>query len=149
MFSHIDQHIPIVDLVEIGRSLHPYHSSSHSSLTRGASSLRLLLDCIRKVASWHCNSKIHSKIILKLFNCQDFQFVFCFFSFSVAFFPLHVGDHVFIEEDSIVNAAQVGSYVHIGKNCVIVSVAGFTIAVYGGLASKSPQNQGCFSSEEM
>ena len=41
--------------------------------------------------------------------------------FSVAFFPLHIGDHVFIEEDSIINAAQVGSYVHIGRNCVIVS----------------------------
>ncbi|XP_005096530.1 dynactin subunit 5 [Aplysia californica] len=41
------------------------------------------------------------------------------FSKGVAFFPLHIGDHVLIEEDSIVNAAQVGSYVHIGKNCVI------------------------------
>ena len=39
----------------------------------------------------------------------------------VAFFPLHIGDHVIIEEDCVVNAAQVGSYVHIGKNCVIVS----------------------------
>ncbi|XP_041362911.1 dynactin subunit 5-like [Gigantopelta aegis] len=41
------------------------------------------------------------------------------FSKGVAFFPLHIGDHVMIEEDSIVNAAQVGSYVHIGKNCII------------------------------
>ncbi|XP_022321349.1 dynactin subunit 5-like [Crassostrea virginica] len=41
------------------------------------------------------------------------------FSKGVAFFPLHIGDHVFIGEDSIVNAAQVGNYVHIGKNCVI------------------------------
>jgi len=39
----------------------------------------------------------------------------------VAFFPLHIGDHVIIEEDCVVNAAQIGSYVHIGKNCVIVS----------------------------
>lgn len=46
---------------------------------------------------------------------------------SVAFFPLHIGDHVFIGEDSIVNAAQVGSYVHIGKNCVIVS---FILSMY-------------------
>lgn len=45
-----------------------------------------------------------------------------FLPFSVAFFPLHIGDHVFIDDDSIVNAAQVGSYVHIGKNCVIVSI---------------------------
>lgn len=42
--------------------------------------------------------------------------------FRVAFFPLHIGDHVFIEEDCVVNAAQIGSYVHIGKNCVIVSL---------------------------
>ena len=42
---------------------------------------------------------------------------------SVAFFPLHIGDHVFIDEDCVVNAGQVGSYVHIGKNCVIVSTS--------------------------
>nr|VZI48949.1 unnamed protein product [Spirometra erinaceieuropaei] len=41
------------------------------------------------------------------------------FSKGVAFFPLHIGDHVFIGEDSIINAAQIGSYVHIGKNCVV------------------------------
>lgn len=44
-----------------------------------------------------------------------------FRTYRVAFFPLHIGDHVFIEEDCVVNAAQIGSYVHIGKNCVIVS----------------------------
>ncbi|PIK46973.1 putative dynactin subunit 5 isoform X2 [Apostichopus japonicus] len=41
------------------------------------------------------------------------------FSKGVAFFPLHIGDHVFIDEECIINAAQIGSYVHIGKNCVI------------------------------
>ncbi|KAK6170298.1 dynactin subunit 5 [Patella vulgata] len=41
------------------------------------------------------------------------------FSRGVAFFPLHIGDNVFIGEDSVVNAAQIGSFVHIGKNCVI------------------------------
>ncbi|XP_064607454.1 dynactin subunit 5-like [Liolophura sinensis] len=41
------------------------------------------------------------------------------FSKGVAFFPLHIGDHVFIDEDSIINAAHIGCYVHIGKNCVI------------------------------
>jgi len=41
------------------------------------------------------------------------------FSKGVAFFPLHIGDHVFIDEDTVVNAAHVGSYVYIGKNCVI------------------------------
>lgn len=41
------------------------------------------------------------------------------FSKGVAFFPLHIGDNVFIEEDCIVNAAQIGSNVYIGKNCII------------------------------
>lgn len=38
----------------------------------------------------------------------------------VAFFPLTIGDHVFVGERSIVNASVVGSYVYIGKNVVIV-----------------------------
>jgi len=38
---------------------------------------------------------------------------------GVSFFPLHVGDHVVIEEGTVVNAAQVGSCVHIGKNGAI------------------------------
>jgi carbonic anhydrase/acetyltransferase-like protein (isoleucine patch superfamily) len=38
----------------------------------------------------------------------------------VAFFPLQIGDHVFIGEGSIVNAAVVNSYVYIGKDVVIV-----------------------------
>nr|CAD7197353.1 unnamed protein product [Timema douglasi] len=41
------------------------------------------------------------------------------FSKGVAFFPLHMGDHVFIGEGSVVNAAVVGSYINIGKDCVI------------------------------
>ena len=45
----------------------------------------------------------------------------CLF-FSVAFFPLHMGDHVFVGEHSVISAAVVGSYVYIGKNCVIVSM---------------------------
>lgn len=53
--------------------------------------------------------------------CPDAA-LFIFSFHSVAFFPLHIGDHVFIEEDCVVNAAQIGSYVHVGKNCVIVSM---------------------------
>ncbi|XP_034949357.1 dynactin subunit 5 [Chelonus insularis] len=41
------------------------------------------------------------------------------FSKGVAFFPLQMGDHVFIGERTVINAAVVGSYVYIGKNVVI------------------------------
>ncbi|XP_075220077.1 dynactin 5, p25 subunit [Lycorma delicatula] len=41
------------------------------------------------------------------------------FSKGVAFFPLHMGDHVFVGENSVINAAAVGSYVYIGNNVVI------------------------------
>jgi len=37
----------------------------------------------------------------------------------IAFFPLNIGDHVMIEDDCVIVAASIGSYVHIGKNCVI------------------------------
>ncbi|XP_012270314.1 dynactin subunit 5 isoform X2 [Orussus abietinus] len=41
------------------------------------------------------------------------------FSKGIAFFPLQMGDHVFVGERAVVNAAVVGSYVYIGKNAVI------------------------------
>ncbi|EAT40725.1 AAEL007566-PA [Aedes aegypti] len=41
------------------------------------------------------------------------------FSKGVAFFPLQIGDHVFIGEGAIVSAASIGSYVYIGKNAVV------------------------------
>ncbi|CAG9800472.1 unnamed protein product [Chironomus riparius] len=41
------------------------------------------------------------------------------FSKGVAFFPLHIGDHVYIGENSVISAASIGSYVYIGKNAVI------------------------------
>lgn len=36
-----------------------------------------------------------------------------------AFFAMEMGDHVYIGENSVINASVVGSFVHIGKNCVI------------------------------
>jgi dynactin-5 len=41
------------------------------------------------------------------------------FSKGVAFFPVHIGDHVYIDSDCVLMGAQIGAYVHIGKNCVI------------------------------
>ncbi|XP_076302510.1 dynactin subunit 5-like [Lasioglossum baleicum] len=41
------------------------------------------------------------------------------FSRGVAFFPLTMGDHVFVGERAVVNAAIVSSYIYIGKNAVI------------------------------
>ena len=43
------------------------------------------------------------------------------FPYSGAFYPLQIGDNVYIGEGTVVNASAVGSYVYIGKNCVIVS----------------------------
>lgn len=44
--------------------------------------------------------------------------------YRLAFFPLYIGEHVYIGEGAIVSAAAVGSYVYIGKNAVIVSDVG-------------------------
>ncbi|KZZ93640.1 Trimeric LpxA-like protein [Ascosphaera apis ARSEF 7405] len=42
---------------------------------------------------------------------------------SFSYFPLKIGDHVFIGERAVVEAANVGSHVHIGANAVIGSMA--------------------------
>ena len=71
--------------------------------------------------------------------------MFSFF-YSVAFFPLHIGDHVFIEEDCVVNAAQIGSYVHVGKNCVIVSMLAWLAEQPHSPLSSCPSHQWAFAS---
>ncbi|CAG8451960.1 5908_t:CDS:2 [Funneliformis caledonium] len=38
---------------------------------------------------------------------------------TFSYYPMKIGDHVSIGEGSIVEAATIGSFVHIGKNCVI------------------------------
>ncbi|EEH42066.1 dynactin subunit 5 [Paracoccidioides lutzii Pb01] len=40
-----------------------------------------------------------------------------------SFFPLKMGDHVFVGEKAVVEAATVGNHVHIGKEAVIGSMA--------------------------
>lgn len=75
-----------------------------------------------------------------------FFFVLFFFFYSVAFFPLHIGDHVFIEEDCVVNAAQIGSYVHVGKNCVIVSMLTWLAEQPHSPLSSCPSHQWAFAS---
>jgi carbonic anhydrase/acetyltransferase-like protein (isoleucine patch superfamily) len=59
--------------------------------------------------------------ITKCNNYYEFLVDRFFYIFRVAFFPLQIGDHVYIGENSIVNAAVVNSYVYIGKNVTIVS----------------------------
>ena len=44
------------------------------------------------------------------------------FPYSGAFYPLQIGDNVIIGEDSVINASSIGSFVYVGKNCVIVSL---------------------------
>ena len=39
-------------------------------------------------------------------------------NFSFAFFPMHIGDYVVIEDDCVINAASIGSFVHIGKSSI-------------------------------
>ncbi|VDK49444.1 unnamed protein product [Anisakis simplex] len=41
------------------------------------------------------------------------------FSRGLTFFPVHIGDHVFIENDCVIMAAQIGAYVHIGHDAVV------------------------------
>ena len=40
-----------------------------------------------------------------------------------SFFPLRIGDHVFIGERSVVEAATIGNYVHVGREVVIGNMA--------------------------
>jgi dynactin-5 len=49
-------------------------------------------------------------------NCSKIPFI------RGAFYPLQVGDNVIIGDNTIVNASAIGSYVYIGKNCIIVSL---------------------------
>jgi serine acetyltransferase len=39
---------------------------------------------------------------------------------TFSFYPMKLGDHVFIGEGAVVEAAMVGSFVHIGAGSVIV-----------------------------
>ena len=42
-----------------------------------------------------------------------------------SFVPMQIGEHVVIERDSLVEAAQIGSFVHIGQNCTVVCLSQF------------------------
>ena len=42
---------------------------------------------------------------------------------TFTYMPLRMGDHVYIGQGTVVQAATVGSYVHIGKNCTISEFA--------------------------
>ena len=36
-----------------------------------------------------------------------------------SYYPLRIGDHVWIKQDSIIEAATIGSFVLIGQNCMV------------------------------
>ncbi|PVU94881.1 hypothetical protein BB559_002893 [Furculomyces boomerangus] len=55
--------------------------------------------------------------------CKIFKGVF-------GYFPMKISDHVFVGENSIVEAASIGSYVYIGKNCIIGRFAIIKDCVY-------------------
>ena len=38
---------------------------------------------------------------------------------QLKYFTLHIGEHVFIDQNSIICASKIGNNVHIGKNCII------------------------------
>ncbi|KAF7585074.1 hypothetical protein BBP40_000945, partial [Aspergillus hancockii] len=40
-----------------------------------------------------------------------------------SFYPLKIGDHVFVGERAVVEAASVGNHVHVGKEAVVGSMA--------------------------
>lgn len=39
------------------------------------------------------------------------------------YYPMKIGDHVHVGANTIVEAATIGNYVEIGKNCVIVRLS--------------------------
>lgn len=41
------------------------------------------------------------------------------FKGGIAYFPLAIGDYVAIEDNCVISAASIGSYVHIGKGSII------------------------------
>ncbi|CAG7960510.1 unnamed protein product [Penicillium olsonii] len=40
-----------------------------------------------------------------------------------SFYPLKIGDHVFVGEGAVIEAAQLGNHVHVGKGAVVGSMA--------------------------
>lgn len=59
-----------------------------------------------------------------------------------------MGDHVFVGERAVVNAAVVGSYVYIGKNAVIVRKMTFKINDTLGIISSNCYYYHCFFSRD-
>jgi len=58
--------------------------------------------------------------LIHLFEILNSKVINLDYRSRVAFFPLTMGNHVFVGERAVVNAALVGSYVYIGKNAIIV-----------------------------
>ncbi len=69
-------------------------------------------------------------LVMTLDLIKAVKFAFEIYKRGLAFFPMTIGDYVMIEEDTIISAATIGSYVHIGKKCIIVSVCYFYFYVF-------------------
>jgi len=67
--------------------------------------------------------------LIQLFEILNSKMINLDYRSRVAFFPLTMGNHVFVGERAVVNAALVGSYVYIGKNAIIVCIMIFVCQV--------------------
>jgi len=70
-----------------------------------------------------------SDFLIQLFEILNSKVINLDYYSRVAFFPLTMGNHVFVGERAVVNAALVGSYVYIGKNAIIVCIMIFIYQV--------------------
>jgi dynactin-5 len=75
---------------------------------------------VRREAADSSRVHVRQQRVLRLLSLRGPDGLFAVVDSGLAFIPVKVGDYVFIGEDTVVEAAMIGSYVQIGKNCVIV-----------------------------
>ena len=65
---------------------------------------------------------LHLFFVYSLGSSHDSKHFYRSTNRQFSYYPMKLGDHVFVGEGAVIEAAVIGSYVHIGKDCVIVSV---------------------------